>query len=863
MIRLSLTQQQIADALDVSRQPISKFFNGKPVDRNVFIDICNKLKLDFEVIIEQEIQATAVKEVAEESIEIEYETNYFCNIIFLQIGLYYICQCILDRLVTEIRERIKTSVRERCGTMRCLDMKHPVELTGERGIYTDVNILEEITGRQRLGIAELIQEWNEDSNVDNNFDHFRLNRIPESRILGLKAVQKHSRVMVLGKPGSGKTTFLKYMAMQCIEGEFEKRRVPIFLTLKDYAEAEGKPSLLDYIVQNLRIYEIELDQINELLKNGRLLILLDGLDEVREEDTKRVLKQIEKFSSQYFFSYDFKHEQSFFLREREKKQQELDKYDLTESKYKNSKIRTKRPKIDNYPNISRYADQGVKFLSKKYPKKIYCNQFVITCRIAAKEYTFQNFTEVEVADFNWKQITVFVQNWFRLTDSAKANRFIQKIRENKPVKELGSSPLLLTLLCLVFGETGDFPVNRSELYKEGLDVLLKKWDATRNIERDQIYKGLSVRRKEDLLSQIALTAFEQKEYFIKQKILEEYITNFIQNLRDVDTDPERLKLDSEAVLKSIEAQHGLLIERAKGIYSFSHLTFQEYFTAREIVANSAYNNLIEHVIEKRWREVVLLTVGMLRHADNFMWLLKWKTDEILALDQKLQEFLFWINQKTALYSDSHKIAIRIAYFLQYQSKTELLSFDTRLISSIDQTIATLVKHATKEFYKINQTLIYFAKIGQNYTVDIPICLELIRICKHIENYIYNNLDIVFNSKQFNGLKKLIFELAEACNNIDKNFTTFQGWFKTDARVWIDQAEKLLTINDIKGHVIGKSWNFTKTQNKHLEQYYDANILLVSCLNSDCYIRREERDKIVATLFIPKEEIQYPDNILNP
>jgi len=45
------------------------------------------------------------------------------------------------------------------------------------------------------------------------------------------------------------------------------------------------------------------------------------------------------------------------------------------------------------------------------------------------------------------------------------------------------------------------------------------------------------------------------------------------------------QLNSEAVLKSIEAQHGLLVERAE-IYSFSHLTFQEYFTARNFVANS-------------------------------------------------------------------------------------------------------------------------------------------------------------------------------------------------------------------------------------------------------------------------------------
>lgn len=67
-----------------------------------------------------------------------------------------------------------------------------------------------------------------------------------------------------------------------------------------------------------------------------------------------------------------------------------------------------------------------------------------------------------------------------------------------------------------------------------------------------------MQRKEDLLSLIGLTTFEQKDYFFKQKTAEVYIADFIRNLRNADIDPEVLKLDSEAILKSIEAQHGLL-----------------------------------------------------------------------------------------------------------------------------------------------------------------------------------------------------------------------------------------------------------------------------------------------------------------
>lgn len=78
-----------------------------------------------------------------------------------------------------------------------------------------------------------------------------------------------------------------------------------------------------------------------------------------------------------------------------------------------------------------------------------------------------------------------------------------------------------------------------------------------------------------------------------------------------------MELDTGAVLRSIEAQHGLLVERARGIYSFSHLTFQEYFTAKHFVDSSgsqALENLANHITESRWREVFLLTAEMMPNA---------------------------------------------------------------------------------------------------------------------------------------------------------------------------------------------------------------------------------------------------------
>jgi predicted NACHT family NTPase len=556
-----LTQEALAEQVNLkTRQPVSKFFAGKPIDRHVFIEICTALDLNWEDIKQQEAE-NSISETATPS-------------------------TIADT-VQAVRKQIRPLVKERCGTMRVLDMTQPIELAGNQGIYTDVNILEKITGRRRLKIAELLVNAGLEG-----FERFGLSSV-EKRVPGLEAVKQDKKLIVLGKPGAGKTTFLKFLAISCIEGDFLNNLVPVFITLKDFAEAKKQPSLMKFIQQLLSLSETQ-----DLIQQGRGLILLDGLDEVREEDIQRVIRQIQNFSNRYS-----------------------------------------------------------------------ANQFVITCRIAAKEYTFEKFTEVEVADFSKEQITIFVHKWFKRKEPDEAevaiNKFLDKLRESERIRELATNPLLLTLLCLEFEESFDFPESRADLYERGLKVLLSKWDASRKIERSQIYKRLSLKRKEDLLSHLALRTFTEKNYFLKQRTIEAYIMDYIANLPDAKDDPDALLLDSEAVLKSIEAQHGLLIERAKGIYSFSHLTFQEYFAARQIKeqrSDTLLEDLVGNVIKKRWREVFRLTVEMLPDANSLLLMMKAKIDQIMLKDSELQRLLDWVYKKSqSVEVEANRTAVRALY----------------------------------------------------------------------------------------------------------------------------------------------------------------------------------------------------------
>ncbi|MEH2346737.1 MAG: hypothetical protein V7K55_01810 [Nostoc sp.] len=156
-----------------------------------------------------------------------------------------------------------------------------------------------------------------------------------------------------------------------------------------------------------------------------------------------------------------------------------------------------------------------------------------------------------------------------------------------------------------------------------------------------------------------------------------------------------MKLDSQAVLKSIEAQHGLLVERAKGIYSFSHLTFQEYFCARKVVSVLAYEDLVKHINEKRWQEVFLLTVGVMEKADNLVLLMKLEVDKLAASDEKLQHFLEWLARKSSSFEYFYKPAAIRALYFEMTLNSEQNKLDNTLRWDSENTFSGLDTALTK------------------------------------------------------------------------------------------------------------------------------------------------------------------------
>ena len=484
--RTGWTQENLAYQVGLeTRQSVWKFFSGRPVERHIFIDLCFQLDLDWQDIVD----LPDLPPAPELSIVSKPATNDW---------------------VQTARSHLHGKLQTQCGMLQAsLDLSQPLQLDQ---IYTHVNLQTRLTSKQWLDVAELQANCVEGERRCLNSPH------PET-IPGLEVVSTHTKLVILGKPGSGKTTFLQHMALQCDAGQLKPDCLPIFISLRTFATVAQVPqggNLLNYISEIFQDCGLEADQVSTLAQEGKLLLLLDGLDEVALENSKDVVAAIQQFCDRF-------HQNAVF----------------------------------------------------------------ITCRIAAQPYQFRGFTYVELADFNQAQIATFAHHYYHAIHSqadvgqAKAEQFLEQLRqrENQPLLELVGKPLLLSLICSVFRERSQFPNNRAKLYQVSLDILLSRWDQARGIERDQPNTQLSLPEKIKLLSQIAALTFEQGNYFFEKWDVLQITADYLATLPNAITDPETLWLESEKILKTIELQHGLLVERAKDVYSFSHLTFSRIFNS--------------------------------------------------------------------------------------------------------------------------------------------------------------------------------------------------------------------------------------------------------------------------------------------
>ncbi|PSN18393.1 hypothetical protein C7271_12760 [filamentous cyanobacterium CCP5] len=163
---------------------------------------------------------------------------------------------------------------------------------------------------------------------------------------------------------------------------------------------------------------------------------------------------------------------------------------------------------------------------------------------------------------------------------------------------------------------------------------------------------------EQLNDQRNSVAKELAQIFTRQ-VLTDQINDFIEGTAD------KPALPGKDILDAIAEQQGIFAERAEDVYSFSHLTLQEYLTAQYISQDTSLTSelLKKYLLEDRWREVFLLIPGLLRNADGY--LLKMQTITQTYLDMpKLRALISWANEAAASSKSNYKLAAeRVAAIL--------------------------------------------------------------------------------------------------------------------------------------------------------------------------------------------------------
>ncbi|MDT3778279.1 SUMF1/EgtB/PvdO family nonheme iron enzyme [Nitrospira sp. MA-1] len=372
----------------------------------------------------------------------------------------------------------------------------------------------------------------------------------------LDIVTKTKKVLLLGGPGSGKSTFAKKlcakMALAQLNNEkvlegWESTTFPLFLTLRHVVQELGKVDLKSCPPeqQDHRLADVlfqawckqfgpdqksATDSLEESLLSGNMLLVFDGVDEVPVEQRPRVY-------------------------------------------------------------------QAVMAILGRYPK---IKHTIITCR--SRSYTgpkmLPGFAPHHIAPFSEEKIGQFAQAWYTAQhelDEGRRKGLIQDLQANAlgPLAELSPNPMLLTTMAILHRKGAGLPKERVKLYNLAVNNMLQRWEKDRDTEESRPISGVlkDERRLRKLMEHIAHFVHETEGWQESHKGMDRYI--LLQELEQ----SEVLGCLAGPFLNYVDQRAGLFMGEGGGkggipeTYRFPHRTFQEYLAGCHMVnrhVNRAY-----------------------------------------------------------------------------------------------------------------------------------------------------------------------------------------------------------------------------------------------------------------------------------
>lgn len=388
----------------------------------------------------------------------------------------------------------------------------------------------------RLSIAYVTLEMSNATSYDTKLD--------------IKNIFKDENVVwITGEAGSGKTTFLQWLAVKSASNtdvgikELEQT-VPIFMPLRSLncknlslKESIGK------IMSNSSLNMPE-SWLDDLLDFGNILLLVDGIDEVKENEQSSVFEWIEELYRLY---------------------------------PKIKIVITARPQIEERVTI-KHSEISILPMTRK---KVEC--FIDYWHKSVLEERLQ----LDADDIN----------------SCK-NKLLYQLDTNDSIRLMSTNPLLCAMICALNYKNGTIIAKeRNSLYEDCCRMLLDKRDVERNID---VCKNIhfNYEEKKTILSKLAYWMMKNNYSSANIADVSRCIERTLKSLRD-----EYSNYSSNEVLEYLLLRSGILRSPNKNEIDFIHKSFLEYLAAYEISREEDWGFIQQKANNLAWYNTLILTMG--------------------------------------------------------------------------------------------------------------------------------------------------------------------------------------------------------------------------------------------------------------
>ncbi|NJN13608.1 MAG: hypothetical protein HC815_39235, partial [Richelia sp. RM1_1_1] len=182
--------------------------------------------------------------------------------------------------------------------------------------------------------------------------------------------------------------------------------------------------------------------------------------------------------------------------------------------------------------------------------------------------------------------------------------------------------------------------------------------------------------------------------------------------------------ESQGVLRAIASVHGLLIERSHKVWSFSHLTFQEYLVAKYIIGNQEVEELVvRHLTDEYWLEIFKLVSELMSEFGKAEYLLLKIEEKIqdYICTPRLQTILYWVDEITiGSHSNINLVAKRAAALFIFILLAIACGFRHNFARTRHLIIDLLLIYNSDLAGLFDYTLVFITDIRQDFSLSLSL-----------------------------------------------------------------------------------------------------------------------------------------------